>query len=85
MNASPAFRALLLAGEPVDRALDYVRPERGARRAEAEAMDRIRRRNARPDPMARSGASAAPDVSAMTEDELRRIDERVKRGERVVI
>ena len=86
VGESPALRALILAGEPVARALEYAEPERAARRIEREVLERIRRRNARPEPIgAANGAEARFDPAGMTEGELRRLEERVRRGERVAL
>jgi len=86
ISQSPALRALILSGEPLERALHYVDPERMRQKIEREIIERIRRRNARPQPMDAANARARPiDLDSMSEDELRRIDERVKRGERVTL
>jgi hypothetical protein len=82
----PAFRALILSGEPVERAFNYIDPERLRRASEQAIVERIRLRNARPQSIGAANASAQPiDPANMSEEELRRLDERVKRGERVTL
>jgi len=86
IRRSPAFRALILSGEPIERALNYIEPERLQGRIEAAILEKIRRRNERPQPIAAANARAQRiDPRYMSEEELRRIDERVKRGERIVL
>ncbi len=86
IEGSPAFRALILAGEPVARALAYLDPEGARREAEREVAERIRRRSRRAQPMNAAGRPARPlSIDTMTEAELRRIDDKLKRGEHVRI
>ena len=55
-------------------------------RVEAEVLERLRMRNNRPEALRAGNSSAVHrDVSRMSEADLMRIDERVKRGERVVL
>lgn len=86
MASSPAFRALVLSGEPVSRALDYIEPERRDQRVERALTERIRRRGLRPEGI---GQANRPSVQAedaqMSEEQLRAIDARLKRGEKVYI
>lgn len=84
IRTSPAFRALILAGEPVERATAYLHPEAGVRLAEKQVAQRMRRRAGRPQSLAAPGPSRRqPTVDTMSEAELRRIDEKLKRGEHV--
>ena len=86
ISASPAFRALILAGEPVEKALAYLNPEQYARLAESRVAERIRKRCARAQPLSAAGRPHTPvTVDTMTEAELRRIDDKLKRGEHVKI
>ncbi len=84
----PALRALLAAGEPLQRAWGYVRMDermRDARRAgEEDVVRRIRERQALPEALAPGAAGeAGRDVARMSAQEIRRIDERLRRGEHV--
>ena len=84
IRRSPAFRALILAGEPVERAVAYLDPEAGRRLAEQEVAQRMRRRASRPRSLSAPGPSRRQvTVDTMSEAELRRIDEKLKRGEHV--
>lgn len=84
IRRSPAFRALILAGEPVERAAAYLDPEAGRRMAEQEVAQRMRRRASRPRSLSAPGPSRRQvTVDTMSEAELRRIDEKLKRGEHV--
>ena len=84
IRRSPAFRALILAGEPVERAVAYLDPEAGRRLAEQEVAQRMRRRASRPRTLSAPGPSRRQvTVDTMSEAELRRIDEKLKRGEHV--
>ena len=81
-----AFRALILAGESVERALAYIEPEAGAKRVEMEVIERIKRRNARPQPI--GTANRQPERSAeerLSEEEMGRIDAQLKRGHKVYL
>ena len=83
----PAFRALVEAGEPLRRAHEYVNADRLKERAREEArmemMQNIRARGGRPAALRTQGGFAGADVAKLSEAALRRIDERLKRGERV--
>ena len=57
IRRSPAFRALILAGEPVERAVAYLDPEAGRRLAEQEVAQRMRRRASRPRSLSAPGPS----------------------------
>ena len=84
IRRSPAFRALILAGEPVERAAAYLDPEAGRRLAEQQVAQRMRRRAGRPRSLSAPGPSRPQvTVDTMSEAELRRIDEKLKRGEHV--
>lgn len=86
LNESPPFRALILIGEPVEKALRYVRPEQEAQRAEAAVLERIRKRTLRPAGIDSRNRSAEPDpAERLDEDELRRIDALLKRGQKVYL
>ncbi len=81
-----AFRALVLAGEPVERALQYIEPGEGAKRAEQEVLERIRRRATRPQAM--GSVNRPGEVSAqerLNDDEISRIDAQLKRGHKVYL
>ena len=80
----PAFRALILVGEPVERALAYLNPEIGRKMAEQQIAQRMRRRAGRPKTLSAPGPSRRQiTVDTMSEADLRRIDEKLKRGEHV--
>lgn len=84
IRSSPAFRALILAGEPVERAMGYLYPEAGRRLAEQQVAERMRRRAGRPHSLSAPGPRGRQaTVDTMSEAELRRIDEKLKRGEHV--
>ncbi|NLG25501.1 MAG: hypothetical protein GX558_09105 [Clostridiales bacterium] len=85
IEQSPAFRALILAGEPVGRALDYLRPDEAMARAEQRVAERIRRRSLAPRPIVSANGRAGAGVADMSDAQLRAIDEKLKRGERVYI
>ena len=86
MRQSPAFRALVLIGEPVNRALEYAEPERAAKRIEEEVLSRIRKRNLRPAPIAAQNPAPEPSPEdRLTGEEIRRIDALLKRGEKVYL
>ena len=86
METSEAFCALLMAGESVARALEYVQPERIHRRLEDEVLARVRKRNLRPQGMNEQNRSAEPSAEErLSEEEMRRIDAQLKRGQKVYL
>lgn len=87
---NPVFAMLLATGAPLRDVMEYVHPEQKAARlradAEREVIERIRARNQRPASLQRANASQSQlDVSALSDEQIRDIDRRVKRGERVVL
>ena len=90
MARNPMFGLMLAQGVEVERAYAFFHPEtaeaRLRKRVEAEVLERLRMRNNRPEALRAGNSSAVHrDVSRMSEADLMRIDERVKRGERVVL
>jgi len=87
---SAAFRALVLAGESVGSAWRYSTMDQRLKEAEKlggeRMLRRLRENAARPVPMAAGGASAnGSDAARLSDEEMRRIDERLKRGEKVYL
>lgn len=86
---NPVFAMLLATDAPLRDVMEYVHPELKSQRlradAEREVVERIRARNQRPAPLTRANASSQMDVAALTDEQIREIDRRVKRGERVVL
>ncbi|MDL2225302.1 hypothetical protein LJC20_03720 [Eubacteriales bacterium OttesenSCG-928-M02] len=85
---NPMFALMLASGFDPQRVYSFFYPveERRSLKAavEREVMDRIRLRNTRPVPMGSANTTGSQrDISRMTEEEIRDIDARVKRGERV--
>ncbi|MEA4898314.1 hypothetical protein ACH6CV_11535 [Bacillota bacterium Meth-B3] len=81
-----AFRALVLAGEPVERALNYVSPGEDERQVERAVLERIRRRATRPQPMGSANRPARPSAQErLSEEEVARIDAQLKRGQKVYL
>ena len=90
MARNPMFGLMLAQGVEVERAYAFFHPEtaeaRLRKRVEAEVLERLRMRNNRPEALrAGNNSTVHRDVSRMSEADLMRIDQRVKRGERVVL
>ena len=86
MEASAAFRALVMAGERVAKALEYVQPERAQKRLEEEVLLRIRKRNLRPQGIGEQNKAPEPATEErLSESEMRRIDAQLKRGQKVYL
>lgn len=85
---NPAFRALMEAGEPVERAYAYCHWEEELNQARAQAQQdtlrSIRERRTRPQALRTpSGGGDYADAANLPDAVMRAIDERLKRGERV--
>ncbi len=82
-----ALRALVEAGEPLEKAYAYVNLEQTLQRerdgAQQELMRSIAARGMRPAPLHGRGGFAGADFANMPEEALRSIDERLRRGEKV--
>lgn len=86
LREQSAFRALILAGEPVERAMAYVEPGEGVRKVEMEVVERIKRRGTRPQAM--GSANRPPERSVeerLDDEEMGRIDAQLKRGHKVYL
>ena len=88
IRRNPMFALMIANGYDPRRVYEFFYPIRARgnlkKAVEREVMDRIRLRNRRPLTMASPHAAMnVRDVSRMSDEEIGRIDARVKRGERV--
>ena len=88
IRRNPMFALMIANGYDPRRVYEFFYPIRARgnlkKAVEREVMDRIRLRNRRPLTMASPNAAMnVRDVSRMSDEEIGRIDARVKRGERV--
>jgi hypothetical protein len=88
IRRNPMFALMIANGYDPRRVYEFFYPIRARgnlkKAVEREVMDRIRLRNRRPATMASPNAAMSiRDVARMSDEEIGRIDARVKRGERV--
>lgn len=90
MEHNPLFALMIAQGEDVKRVYDFFHPQesesRLRRSVEQEIIQRLRMRNNRPDALRSANAGkVSRDISGMSDNEIMEIDQRIKRGERVVL
>lgn len=84
---NPAFRALVEAGEPMEKAYAYLhmegRMEDAKQEAREEVLRQIQDRRTRPAALRPASGYAMADGGQLPDSVMRMIDARLKRGERV--
>ena len=90
MQKNPMFALMLAQGMEVKRCYDFFHPQVSQgmlkKAVEEEVIQRIRRRNARPQALEAANATGVHrDISKMSDEEILSIDARIKKGERVIL
>lgn len=88
LKRNPMFALMIANGYDAKRVYEFFYPIRHRgnlkKAVEREIMDRIRLRNTRPQTMGTANAAmSVRDISKLSDDEIRQIDARIKKGERV--
>lgn len=92
LRRSPRFEALLLGGVDVRTAYQACHPEEclaaAARRAEVQTLEKVRSNRSRPSENGAGGTQPvrlSSDPSKWTREQMREVERRVQRGERITL